>query len=49
MRLKYARAKLEIIKISRVIKQSWKAMIITLILAFILFIAAVKFFDKYIF
>lgn len=36
-------------KTSDIIKQNWKAMVITLILAFIMFIIVVKFFDKYIF
>ncbi|MDR1696207.1 MAG: hypothetical protein LBR69_06230 [Endomicrobium sp.] len=36
-------------KTGDIIKQSWKAMIITLILSFIMFILAVKIFDKYIF
>jgi hypothetical protein len=34
---------------SDIIKQNWKAMAMTLILAFIMFIIVVKFFDKYIF
>jgi len=36
-------------KFSDVIGQVWKVMLITLIIAFVLFIAAAKFFDKYIF
>ncbi len=36
-------------KASEMMKQNWKAMIITLIAAFIMFIFVVKFFDKYIF
>ena len=36
-------------KMADVIKQSWKAMIVTLIISFIMFILAVKIFDKYIF
>jgi hypothetical protein len=31
------------------IKQNWKAMLITLILSFAMFVITVKFFDKYIF
>ncbi|MDR3256096.1 MAG: hypothetical protein LBT18_00300 [Endomicrobium sp.] len=36
-------------KIGVIVKQSWKAMMVSFILAFVLFIATVKFFDKYIF
>ena len=36
-------------KTGDIIKQSWKAMVITLIVAFVMFILAVKIFDKYIF
>ncbi|MDR3112140.1 MAG: hypothetical protein LBU55_03090 [Elusimicrobiota bacterium] len=31
------------------VSQSWKAMIVTLIVSFIMFVLSVKFFDKYIF
>ncbi|MDR2191602.1 MAG: hypothetical protein LBO62_01805 [Endomicrobium sp.] len=36
-------------KFSEAVKQMWKAMLITMIIAFILFIAAAKYFDRYIF
>ena len=36
-------------KFSEIVKQIWKAMLITMIIAFVLFIASAKFFDKYIF
>lgn len=36
-------------RISVVINQNWKAMIVTMIAAFIMFMIIVKFFDKYIF
>jgi hypothetical protein len=35
--------------LNSIINQNWKAMIITLIAAFIMFVFVVKFFDKYIF
>ena len=36
-------------KLSDAIKQNWKAMIIAMLLAFVMFMIVVKFFDKYIF
>jgi hypothetical protein len=36
-------------KFADLIKHLWKAMLITMIIAFILFIASAKYFDKYIF
>ena len=36
-------------KMSDAIKQNWKAMIIAMLLAFVMFMVVVKFFDKYIF
>lgn len=36
-------------KMSDLIKHNWKGMALTLIMAFIMFIATVKFFDKFIF
>jgi len=36
-------------KFLEIIKQIWKAMLVTMVIAFLLFIAAAKYFDKYIF